>query len=439
MNSDNSIILGGGITGLAAGVVSGYAVYEKKEIPGGLCASYYLTSGGTRTYERVSGDSYRFEIGGGHWIFGATGPVERFLRNFAICREYKRSSGVLLSRFNKIIPYPLQYHLSYFPEDVQTRILKEINERHEHPAKKPVTLAEWLEGTFGPTLYELFFGPFHALYTDGLFTRVACSDTYKSPFDKSLIAREARPSEEIGYNTRFLYPEAGLDALISSMASRCDILYNKEAVRIDAKRKRVHFSDGTSRGYERLISTLPLHHTLYLCRADLNEPFAYTSVLVVNVGAQKGRTYPKEHWVYMPHTRSGFHRVGFYSNVDASFLPARASSTTGSLYIEKAFTGGTALSMDERQHIARSMIDEVTEMEFISSVDVYDVTWIDVGYTWNYPGSSWRERAIALLQEQDIFPLGRYGLWQFQGLAQSVEEGMNVVEKMQGARVCERT
>ncbi len=58
-----ALILGGGVTGLAAGYASGVPVCEARPEPGGLCASYYASAGG-------AGHAYRFEVGGGHWIFG---------------------------------------------------------------------------------------------------------------------------------------------------------------------------------------------------------------------------------------------------------------------------------------------------------------------------------------------------------------------------------
>ena len=53
------MILGAGVTGLAAGMATGLPVYEAKSSAGGICASYYL-------------NGYRFEIGGGLLpVFGA--------------------------------------------------------------------------------------------------------------------------------------------------------------------------------------------------------------------------------------------------------------------------------------------------------------------------------------------------------------------------------
>ena len=70
MKDSGNLILGGGITGLSAGLVSGLPVYESETVPGGICSSYYLTPGGSdRLFDSPEdGEAYRFEIGGGHWI-----------------------------------------------------------------------------------------------------------------------------------------------------------------------------------------------------------------------------------------------------------------------------------------------------------------------------------------------------------------------------------
>ncbi len=67
-----TLILGAGVTGLAAGYASGLPVYEAASAPGGICSSYYVRPGSTQRLSQApaDGEAYRFEIGGGHWIFG---------------------------------------------------------------------------------------------------------------------------------------------------------------------------------------------------------------------------------------------------------------------------------------------------------------------------------------------------------------------------------
>jgi hypothetical protein len=61
--------------------------------------------------------------------------------------------------------------------------------------------------------------------------------------------------------------------------------------------------------------------------------------------------------------------------------------------------------------------------EFIGEAEVVDPTWIEVAYTWTWPGSHWRAKALRCLEEHGIFPVGRYGRWIFQGIADSIRDG----------------
>ena len=68
-------------------------------------------------------------------------------------------------------------------------------------------------------------GPFHELYTAGLWREIAPQDAYKSPVDIELAARGARESTpRAGYNATFLYPVDGLSGLAGKLAESCEIL-----------------------------------------------------------------------------------------------------------------------------------------------------------------------------------------------------------------------
>ncbi len=64
------------------------------------------------------------------------------------------------------------------------------------------------------------------------------------------------------------------------------------------------------------------------------------------------------------------------------------------------------------------------EWGWIGEVEVIDHTWIEVAYTWSWPGSSWREKALKVLEEHGIYQAGRYGRWKFQGIAESLRDGI---------------
>jgi len=191
--------------------------------------------------------------------------------------------------------------------------------------------------------------------------------------------------------------------------------------------KEVLFSDGTTARYNTLISTLPLDLMLKMAGISLDmKPDPYTSVLVLNIGATKGQKCPDDQWLYIPRSKTGFHRVGFYDNVDVSFLPrsAREAHNRVSIYVEKAFKGGEKPSDNEIARYSRVAAEELIDWGFIERVEVNDPTWIDAAYTWSWPGSKWTNTAIKKLEEKGIYQAGRYGRWVFQGIAASIKEGL---------------
>jgi len=422
-------ILGGGMTGLAAGWVSGFPVYEAEEAPGGICSSYYIRPGSQERLHRPpdSGEAYRFEIGGGHWIFGGDPAILRFIRKLAPTRTYQRLSSVFFPDQGLYVPYPLQNHLGYLSKEMRTKTLAEMLAA---PKGQFRTMADWMVQSFGPTLTDSFFGPFHELYTAGLWKSVAPQDPYKSPIDAALVIRGASDATPpIGYNTSYLYPQDGLNSLAQGMAERCDVRYGKRLTKVDIPLKALTFHDSSSVRYESLVSTLPLNKMIEMTGLKLlEEADPYTSVLVLNIGAVRGTKCPLDHWVYLPASQAGFHRVGFYSNVDVSFLPssARASHHRVSLYVERAYKGGQKPAPQEIREYSQATVKELQEWGFMGEAEVVDPTWIDVAYTWSWPGSQWRAAALKALEENDIQMVGRYARWVFQGIADSLRDGLYV-------------
>lgn len=108
MPQPKTVILGGGMTGLAAGYASGLPIYEASERPGGICSSYYSRPGDSTSYAQppADGEAYRFELGGGHWIFGGdphrTGPDRTISTGQTIPTAIVR----LFSRIRGLCPIP---------------------------------------------------------------------------------------------------------------------------------------------------------------------------------------------------------------------------------------------------------------------------------------------------------------------------------------------
>ena len=424
----SGLILGGGVTGLAAGMASGFPVYEARESPGGICSSYYVRPGeNSRLHAPPSDDdAYRFEIGGGHWIFGGDPVVLREIERLSPTRRYTRDSAVYFRNQDRYVDYPIQNNLRQLPPEFADRAIEEMS----NPIGSARTLKEWLLRNFGPQLCETFFFPFHERYTAGLYDAVSPQDEYKSPVNLAhAIQGASGPITAVGYNTEFAYPVSGLDQLARAMGHECDLRRGARALKIDPQLKSVAFADGSVAWYDTLISTLPLNKTLEMAGLRIDAPAdPYTSVLVLNLGAVKGPRCPSKHWLYIPESTSGFHRVGFYSHVDPSFLPrsAREKEDLVAIYVERAYHGGRRPSNSELNHYIKSVVAELTDWGYISQVDVIDPTWIDVAYTWERPKSTWKDEALKKLEEKNIIMVGRYARWIFQGIADSLKDGVSV-------------
>jgi hypothetical protein len=153
-------------------------------------------------------------------------------------------------------------------------------------------------------------------------------------------------------------------------------------------------------------------------------PDPHTSVLVLNLGGQRGPACPDVHWQYEADSVSGFHRIGFYSNVEPDFLPAGSRHGTHvSMYVERAFPGGRGDEPVDVDGYTAAVIDELQDRGYIGQVEAVHPSWVDVAYTWRTPGSHWRARALAVLAGAGIEQVGRYARWHFQGIADSVRDG----------------
>jgi hypothetical protein len=95
-----------------------------------------------------------------------------------------------------------------------------------------------------------------------------------------------------------------------------------------------------------------------------------------------------------------------------------------SIYVERAYAAGQKPSDDEARALCRQVVQELQAWGWITETEVVDPTWIDVAYTWTWIGSQWREEALKALENHDIYQIGRYARWVFQGIADSIRDGL---------------
>lgn len=369
------LILGAGFTGMAAAIKTGFPIYEASDHAGGICTSYMK-------------EGFQFSHGGPHFLFGK-GPGLDYIKSLVPVTEHARRAGVY---YNCTFPYPFQ-----------TSAEKPIVFRNE-------SLKEWLYEKFGHAQCNLFFNPFNEKYTAGLYDQVVQADDFKSP-----------PAGSVGFISTFGDPVGGLSTLVDKMSAKCQVNYKKRAIGINPSTRAVFFDDGEVLECAKIISTIPLDQALKLCGHPLSDRLPYTSVLVLNIGAEPDVNTPTEHWLYVPFCKTGFHRLCFYSNVDAAKAPAGKVG----LAVEIAFPSTTEIGQLDVPMILDNVIQELQSWRFIGKVITTDPTWVKCAYTWLYSKED-RDAGINWLRSKGIISTGRYGKWAFQGMVDSVKDGFEV-------------
>jgi protoporphyrinogen oxidase len=195
--------------------------------------------------------------------------------------------------------------------------------------------------------------------------------------------------------------------------------FKKTVAHVDAEKKRLRFSDGSSEDYDILVSTMPLD-TL-ICRSSLEalKPAASrlrsSSTHVVGIGL-KGSPGPhlrKKCWMYFPESNAPFYRVTVFSNYSPNNVPDASRYWSLMLEVsespEKPVDGDKVLDECIAGLLATGLIEDVR----------------DIASAWRYfarhgypTPSLERDAALAELlpaiEEHGIFSRGRFGAWKYE-------------------------
>lgn len=426
LKNSRQIILGAGFSGLGAGYQTNIPIFEASDASGGICRSYYRSS--KKISETTSNSKgFRFEVGGGHWIFDKNPNVLNIFSSLVSMQRYQKRSSVWIASLGLKIPTPIQRNIDYFPKKIADQILSELRALNPSNLRASKTMEEWLMSQFGPTLCKYFFFPFHEKYTAGLYRWIAPQDEYKTPNSKNAV----RDKGNITYNDIFYYPDQGLNELANRLSEHTVTHYGKKVIDIKADEHAVLFEDGSKIVYEQMIATIPLQKLTQLTHLASDDPDPYTSVLVLNIGAVKGKKCPEDHWIYCPESSSGFHRVGFYSNVSKVFLPDSVhSSDLISIYVEFSYRPECKPNAEAIEILKENTVAELMQWDIIKDALIVDDNWIETAYTWRKLGSEWVNQSIEKMLAYDIFPVGRFAEWRFQGLSKSFYDGVSLATRL---------
>jgi len=407
-------IIGAGISGLstADNLDNNFVVLEKECSPGGLSTQYH------------SGKHW-FDFSGHYFHFAEKGEIKEYVERFSPFKEYKRDSRIHM--FGKLIPFPVQYHLSYFPEEAGLRILNEMRSRSNRGYG---SLKDSLTANFGETLYGLFFEPFMSkYYRRDLAGIIPEMDRGSIPIPDLKNVEDGLAGKNFadkGYNPVFYYPDNGLRSFIGNIEKGVSgkIRYNEAVKEIRMKERKIV----TERGaypFSKMVNTIPLRTFLgmlspkpdWVCDAgDLES----VSTLVVNLILREKRE--NFHWVYLPEETTPFYRAGYY--------PGHSETAC---YIERTLEEGEGFDNGRAE---REVIEVLKKLNMI--IDEDEIEYMDMRII---PGSyiifnkKWKTIVPGLLEklkENGIYSIGRYGSWNYSSMSDDIKQGIRTAEMLNG-------
>jgi len=407
-----TLILGAGISGLTAGkfLKHSFKIIEKTRVAGGLSTQYR------------SGD-FLFDYGGHYFHFKDKSKIKTYVEKFSSFKEYSRDSRISL--FNKFIPFPVQFHLSYFPKKISEQVLEEILNRDE---KKTGDLKDFLLNNFGQTLCGYFFFPFLSkYYRRNLSEIIPLKDKGSIPVPKNsdvIAGYRGKRFKDTGYNPLFYYPEKSLKNFMDNYEKsvKDNILFSEEVKRIDVDNRKVFTEKGVF-DFNNLINTLPLKQFVSMIdgwekrfpeAADLE----HISTAVVNVVLKRRRK--RFHWLYIPQAEIPFYRAGYYPGGKHPVC-----------YLEMSLKPGKTPDMNTISSEANKTLVELGLIKNRDEVIYMDIKIIPVSYiifnrSWENDVSSLIEK----LRDFNIETTGRFGKWDYSSMSDDILSAKEITEKI---------
>jgi protoporphyrinogen oxidase len=412
-------ILGAGPTGLGAAYRLAemghdqWDIYERTDHVGGLASSYTDEHGFIWDH-------------GGHVMFSHytyfDDLVEKMLRGDY--DQHMREAWVWMC--GRFVPYPFQNNIHRLPSDVFLECVMGIIESQKTTLPRE-HFAQWINAIFGDGIARHFMLPYNFTVWGHPLEMMSTSwqgdrvpDVNVERILQNLLAD--RDDVSWGPNNMFKFPLLGTGMLYDRMAEALPKAVNLErsAVDIDVSAKVVTFADGSTAGYDKLVTTMPLKE-LVKCISDCPpEVLAaigdlhHTSGLFVGIGVAEPCESTKC-WMYFPESNSPFYRVTYLSNYSPQVTPGPDHF---SLLAE---VSASPYKHENADDVIERTIEGMVASELLTPAQAADKIvskqLLQVPYSYPVPTIG-RDRALAVIQpwlmSHDIYSRGRFGAWRYE-------------------------
>ncbi len=424
------VILGGGLTGLAASIASGAEIYEAEGAVGGIASSDHC-------------EGFAFDRGI-HVMQGMPARIRKLLDDAGV-RLNVRSRRAFIHSHGTFTPYPFQVNTAGMPFGVRARCVMDFLTRPR--GSRPENYEEWIYQSVGRGFAEKFLIP----YSEKFWTVHPREMTHewtgnRVPQPSTLqVIRGALWSRQtrIGTNSEFEYPShaPGYGSIAEALRSRAETVHcGHRASRLDAAGHRLHFENGAVVSYGQLISTIPLPELVRICPEAPEEVrkaaalLRTNSIVVVNLGIARPRLNDW-HWVHFPEPGESFFRISFPNNFAENVAPAGMSSISA----EVAYSPERPI---DKAGIVERVVEDLRRVRVLRPEDRVAFSAIrDIPY--GYCIHDFHRKAAVRtvrnwLLERDVIATGRYGLWNYFWSHEAMMSGLQAGEKARATSTMSR-
>jgi len=337
------------------------------------------------------------------------------------------------------IKHPAQCNLHGLPTDLVVKIIEDMYASRGVPVK-PANYEEWLVASYGRTFAEHFpmqYGKkYHTVEARLMSLDWLGKRLYQPSMTEVLTGALADSTPDVHYISDFRYPaKGGFQAYLKPFHQKMKLQLGHRLVRIDIRRNRLTFANGTVVPYSRLISSLPLPALIATIpdappevRAAADK-LACSICLVVNVGLSRP-DISESHWTYFYDDDFCFSRISF----PHMFSPNNAPPGMGSIQCEIYFSDkykpvtGTPTEWRDRAIADLCRAGLIRADDRIVSSSVMRVNYANVIFDLDRAGALKVVRGY--LDELGIESCGRYGEWGYQWTDESFISGERAAQRV---------
>lgn len=421
-----NVILGAGMAGMGAFYRdNSFEVFEKEDQAGGLCGRFSVKSDDGRAFYFDKAVHLSF----------TENPVVKEAFAKAAQNIY---NPVPHSWFkNMWVQHPAQNNLYPMAVEFKVKALKDFINRNQ--SDNPNNFKQWLLFQYGKYLYDELFEPYNKKYwctdLEQMDTCWVGNRFYRPNIEEVLYGSYTDKTPNTYYAKEMRYPKKGgylgyIGSLIGGAENAGKMHYGYEAESIDLSDKTISFTNGKRIKYGMLLSSVPLP-TLLKCMKDAPadvrngaESLEYTSIALVSFGFKRVIKC-KDIWFYIYDTDILAARAYLPSLKSSDNVPENCSSIQFEIY--RSNKGGPFNS----EKCIRNCIYALKKMGLADESDIIARNFRTVEYGNIIFRKDTRKKAndiINWLESNGIYPIGRFGRWDYLWSDQSFLSGYEMAK-----------